>query len=110
MNEKKYFTNPNIYAAFDPAPDGIKKGFFARIIPYSYIKYTLYSLLVLFLSPIVLVLLNADLMIDQKTFFPIFWTLCILFLVYTILAAAVLVVYKVPYMQELKEKLGYTER
>jgi len=110
MTEKKYFTNPNIYATFEPASDRIKKGFFSRIIPYNYIKYTMFSLTVLFFSPIVLVLLNTDSMLDQKTFYPIFWTLCILFLVYTILAAAVLIVYKIPYMQELKEKLGYTER
>jgi hypothetical protein len=32
MTEKKYFTNPNIYATFEPAPNRIKKGFFALVV------------------------------------------------------------------------------
>ena len=110
MIDNKYFTNPDIYATFEPASDKMKKGFFAKIIPYNYIKYTLYSLALLFVSPIVLVLLNLDLMQDASLFYPILWTLCISFLFYAILAGAILIVYKIPYMQELKEKLGYTER
>ena len=110
MSEKKYFTHPDIYATFEPASAKIKEGFFARIIPYNYIKYILYSLTVLFLSPIALVLMNLDFLHDKNTFNPIFWTLCIFFLLYTLLAGAILIVYKIPYMQELKEKLGYTER
>jgi|GEM_PF-2377446 peptidoglycan/LPS O-acetylase OafA/YrhL len=110
MIDNKYFTNPDIYATFEPASDKMKKGFFAKIIPYNYIKYTLYSLALLFVSPIVLVLLNLDLMQDASLFYPILWTLCISFLLYAILAGAILIVYKIPYMQELKEKLGYTER
>lgn len=110
MNEKTYFTNPDIYATFEPASEKIKKGFFARIIPYNYIKYAMYSLTLFFISPIVLVLLNLDLMQDANLFYPILWTLCVSFLFYAIIAGAVLIVYKIPYMQELKEKLGYTER
>ncbi len=110
MTEKTYFTNPDIYATFEPVSEKIKKGFWARIIPYNYIKFTLYFLTLSFFSPIVLVLLNLDLMQDANLFFPILWTLCISFLVNAILAGAVLIVYKIPYMQELKEKLGYTER
>jgi hypothetical protein len=110
MNEKKYFTNPDIYATFEPASDRIKKGFFARIIPYNYIKYTLYSLAILFFSPIIRVLLNLDLMKDTNILYPILWTLCISFVLYVVLAGAILFFYKIPYMQELKDKLGYTER
>ncbi len=110
MIDNKYFTNPDIYATFEPSSDKVKKGFFARIIPYNYIKYTLYSLALLFVSPIVLVLLNLDLMQDSSLFYPILWTLCISFCLYAILTGAILIVYKIPYMQELKEKLGYTER
>lgn len=110
MNKKKYFTNPDIYATFAPAPENIKKGFFARIIPYNYIKYTLYSATLLFLSPIVLVLMNLDSMKDEDLFFPIFWTLCVSFVIYSILAGVILISYKIPYLQELKDKLGYTER
>lgn len=110
MNKKSYFTNPDIYATFDPAPDKIKKGFFARIIPYNFIKCTMYLTSLLFISPIILVLMNLDLMKDENIFYPIFWTLCISFVFYTILAGAILIVYKIPYMQELKDRLGYTER
>jgi hypothetical protein len=110
MNEEEYFTKPNVYGTFQPANDRIKKGFFERIIPYKYFKYTFYALLSLFISPIGLVLMNLDLMQDEKIFFPILWTLCVTFVLYTILAGAILIFYKIPYMQELKEKLGYTER
>lgn len=110
MSKKTYFTNPDIYATFEPASENIKKGFFAKVIPYKYIKYILYSLLIFFISPILLVLMDIDLMKDEKVFYPVFWTLCITFVMYAILAGAVLIVYKIPYMQELKEKLGYTKR
>ena len=110
MNNKKYFTKPSIYDTFSPAPDNIKKGFFARIIPYNYIKYALYSISILFFSPILLVLMNLDFLKDDKIFFPIFWTLCVSFVLYAVLVGAILITYKIPYMQELKDKLGYTER
>lgn len=87
----------------------LKTNFFAKIIPYKYIKFSLWIMFLLFFSPILVICAEPSLIKDTKTLNLVIWTLCISFCLYTILIGFVLVFYKNPFMQELKEKLGYNE-
>lgn len=108
--DRTYFTNPNIYATFEKSPVDIKKKFFYNIVPYKYLKYSIYAMTVLFFSPILVIFLNSDLRKNDELFYPILLTLSFSFLFFSILVSAILFFYKIPYMQELKDKFGYTER
>lgn len=109
-DKKEYFTKPNIYSVFEKSPIDIKKNFFYRVIPYTYIKYSIYMMTLLFFSPILVVLFNSDLRKNDAIFYPILLTLSFSFLLFSLLSGAILFFYKIPYMQELKDKFGYTER
>lgn len=87
----------------------LKQNFFSKIIPYKYIRFSLWTMFLLFFSPIFVICVEPNLVKDPKTLNIVIWTLCISFLIYTILTGFVLVFYKNPFMQELKEKFGYSE-
>ena len=87
----------------------IKQSIFSRIIPYKYIQFSLWILLILFLSPILILCIEPTLVRDEKAFSLIFITLALSFLLYSILVGFVFIFYKNPFMQEMKDKLGYSE-
>ncbi len=87
----------------------LKTNFFARIIPFKYIKVSLWIMFLLFFSPILIICAEPSLIKDSKTLNLVIWTLSFSFSIYTILLGFILVFYKNPFMQELKDKLGYNE-
>ena len=88
----------------------IKNSVLSRIIPFQYIKIALWAMLVLFISPILILCVEPNLVKDEKTTRLILWTLSIIFFIYTVFIGIALIFYKVPFLQELKEKFGYTEK
>lgn len=103
------FSKPDIYAVFQPAPERIKKGILARMFPLKYFKYIIGIMLLLFISPLLLVITEPSLMEDDELLTIIFWTESIAFMIYVLLVGVLFFIYRLPYMQQLKDKLGYIE-
>ncbi|MCB1176772.1 MAG: hypothetical protein KDK36_04240 [Leptospiraceae bacterium] len=110
MNQKKSraFENPDLLYVNSSAPDIIKKRIFARILPTGYVKPFFFSLLVLFLSPLLLLFIPS--FRNEGVTLSVIVTISTSFVLFSVLSGLIFAQLKSPYIQELKEKFGYTEK
>jgi len=106
---KQFFEDYDIYSINTPAPSGqkLKKLVSQQLLPLPLIRYTLFILFLLFVTPILLLLSNI--ISDRDLLYSILVTECFMFLFFSILSGFIFSVTKFPYLQEFKNRFGYTE-
>jgi hypothetical protein len=102
----KPFEEPDIFLTNKPAPPNIKKFILANILPSKYWKSILFILSLLFTSPLLFLIFNLQ---SSKVFTIVVTTISSLYVLFCMLAGFLFIQLKSPYLQELKDKFGYTE-
>ncbi|MCE9499181.1 MAG: hypothetical protein K8R21_01505, partial [Leptospira sp.] len=81
-NGMKYFSEPDIFGTFQPAPERIKTNVMNRLLPSGVFKYILFPFLLLVLSPL-LVLFIDPIIVKDSLFIYFIATISILICVYS---------------------------
>ncbi|MCB1160811.1 MAG: hypothetical protein H7A25_25230 [Leptospiraceae bacterium] len=87
----------------------IKKNVLSRLLPIRWLKYLAFSLFLLFISPFLLLYAKPSLPGNEKLFHYIIFSLSFLFCIDALLFGIIFLNYKLPILQEWKDKLGYIE-
>ncbi|MEM7179315.1 MAG: hypothetical protein AAF518_00265 [Spirochaetota bacterium] len=87
----------------------LQKQVFARIFPLRYLKFIVFSMLLLLVSPFLLFLFYPDILKEEKLLNYIIVTISTVLVVDITLLGFLVIHLKLPYFQEWKDKLGYIE-
>lgn len=103
-----FVERPNVYLKNQPAEKSQRQGILLQIIPANWVKFSLFLFLILLITPISTALLYGR-NPEREELYSILLGSCFFLSLYTSLLGFFYVTFKIPYLQEIKNRLGYKE-
>lgn len=99
---------PNLYLKNQTVEKSQRRSIGLQIIPASWVRFSLFVFLVLLVTPITTALLYGR-NPEREELYSILLGSCFFLSLYTSLLGFFYITFKMPYLQEIKDRLGYKE-